>query len=260
MRQILLSALMLSVAGFIKAQPLEQIITDRPDQTESSFTVPPGFLQIETGMVYESDTKNYTLLIEPPVVAKKKERTLYLPSVLIRYGLTGSIELRFGGGLTKQRDAAFTVEPVVAGFKMKLIDEKKFVPQTAFIFHVNVPYNKNHTDYPSPDFILTFSNTLSRKLSLGYNIGFLWELSRSNTVTKFLYTLAAGYSVSPKVSIFAEPFGYFILDGESTHMINSGITYLISENVQIDFSAGAGLSYVAPDWFIGSGLSLRLPR
>jgi hypothetical protein len=39
---------------FISQLSAQELVTDRPDQTESAVTVPLNSLQIETGFVYES--------------------------------------------------------------------------------------------------------------------------------------------------------------------------------------------------------------
>ena len=38
-----------------------------------------------------------------------------------------------------------------------------------------------------------------------------------------------------------------------------GMTFLVLPNLQLDVSAGKGLSREAPDWFAGAGVSFRLP-
>jgi len=68
MKKLALSILsMLAVQIF--AQEVPDIVTDRPDQTEASNTVPKKTLQIEMGFSLEGDktlqsnTLNYSLLI-----------------------------------------------------------------------------------------------------------------------------------------------------------------------------------------------------
>ena len=49
-------------------------------------------------------------------------------------------------------------------------------------------------------------------------------------------------------------------DTEQTqHYLNSGLTYLISNDVQFDIRFGRGLSGAADDYFVGTGLSVRFP-
>ena len=44
------------------AQALQDIETDRPDQTETATTVSPGSVQIEAGLVYEHTTTEHTVV------------------------------------------------------------------------------------------------------------------------------------------------------------------------------------------------------
>ena len=59
------------------------IVTDRPDQTESSTSIPINSFQFESGVLLG----NYN-------IANSSEQLLLIPTILFRYGLTKSIELR----------------------------------------------------------------------------------------------------------------------------------------------------------------------
>jgi len=62
----------------------QDLVTDRPDQTESSVTVPKGSLQIESGFLLGfSEEDNFI------------SRELVTPSTLFRFGLLKGLELRF---------------------------------------------------------------------------------------------------------------------------------------------------------------------
>ena len=61
----------------------QKIITDRPDQTESSSTIEKGALQIESGIFYGTAKDDFF-----------SEEVLLAPTVLWRYGITDGIELR----------------------------------------------------------------------------------------------------------------------------------------------------------------------
>ena len=60
-----------------------QIVTDRPDQTESSSTVPKGSLQLESGILIGYEGEN-----------QESKRQLLLPTNLFRYGIANWMELR----------------------------------------------------------------------------------------------------------------------------------------------------------------------
>ncbi len=61
----------------------QKIITDRPDQTESSSTVPKKSLQIESGMLIK--------FVEEGDISL---REIAIPTTLFRYGLSKVIEIR----------------------------------------------------------------------------------------------------------------------------------------------------------------------
>ena len=71
---------MFLITGKLCAQ---QIITDRPDQTEASSTVSKGSLQIESGILLGFNESNSEI-----------ERQILAPTTLFRYGLTKGIEIR----------------------------------------------------------------------------------------------------------------------------------------------------------------------
>ena len=62
-----------------------ELITDRPDQTESSSVVPLKSLQIETGFVLENDETDNT-----------RQKSFAYNTTLLRYGLFDNMELRLG--------------------------------------------------------------------------------------------------------------------------------------------------------------------
>ena len=67
-----------------------ELITDRPDITESASIVYPGWLQIETGFSLLNDN-----FVDETVV---NDLIIYnLAGTLLRYGISGSVELRAGG-------------------------------------------------------------------------------------------------------------------------------------------------------------------
>ena len=61
----------------------QKIVTDRPDQTESSSTIPKNSLQIESGMLLRYVEEGEISL-----------REFAIPSTLFRYGISKGLEIR----------------------------------------------------------------------------------------------------------------------------------------------------------------------
>ena len=246
----------LSPLKLFSAEPGE-LITDRPDATESSATVAPGYAQYESGWTHFEDENKNGL----------GARGDSFPETLLRIGLVEDLELRLGykgfnwehqesaGGSSKSR--RFSGDPEI-GFKIRLADEEGMAPEIALMSQLQVPAFSSKSAEPSYRF--AFTHTLSDKLSLTYNLGQAFETDAGDL---FQYTVALGLKLSDQWGTFVEFFGDIPSCGGSVGPANTfagGLTYLWRENVQIDVFAGAGLSESADDWFVGTGISFRLPN
>ena len=74
--------------------------------------------------------------------------------------------------------------------------------------------------------------------------------------------MALGVSITDELSGFAEFFGDAGLSrsGGPRNSFDTGLTYLLQDNLQLDFAGGIGLSEEADDWFITAGFSYRWPQ
>ncbi len=255
--------MLLILAGSVSAQEVEDIVTDRPDQTESAVTVPRGFFQFELGASIEHVTS-----FNSPI-GKYRLYSHSYPSLLIRYGVTKSIELRLASEYQQEElSNPADPEPNITGFspltigsKIQLFTEKGTRPDAAFIFHLNIPFDTDgpfQSRYIGTDFRFAVAHSLSERFSLSYNLGGEW--SGDSPQATGIYTLTLGMSLSNKISAFAESYG-FLTQGEAPdHRLDGGFTYLITKNVQADISGGIGITDSSPDFFIGGGISFRLPK
>jgi hypothetical protein len=253
MRQILVSIITLVFCGsVIVGQTLDDpLITDRPDATESAFTIPQGSFQIETGIIYES-----TGFDEAGV--SFEDQSLHFATTLLRYGMWNNVEIRFGTMYSTSTSKVGNVETDVSGINRILLsakfhvhEEKGILPEASLLANVRFPTGDfgNETRYA---LFVAASHTLSDMFGLGYNIG----TAKEEGDWEFVYTLALGAGISDKVGVFAEVFGNFT---NENHWFDAGLTYLINNDLQLDASFGYGLDTHFPDWFINGGVSIRIP-
>ncbi len=235
------------------------IITDRPDQTEASSLVPKKFLQIETGAFYETLEVN-----------SFKTKATTFNTTLLRYGLLDNLELRLGFDFTevssefngrKLNDKLSGFSPLLLGVKIEITEEKGLLPEVAFIGLINVPSFASSdfkTKSTGTDFRFSLSHTLSEKSSLGYNFGMAWDGDITTAI--YLYTLAYGYSFTDKFGGFIELYGDLPEDSSFSHLWNAGLTYLLSDNIQLDISGGTGITQNIQDLLLSAGISIRIPE
>lgn len=257
MRKIVLF-IFIVITVAIKAQnESPELITDRPDQTESSVTVPHKFLQIETGFVMENSKTD---------LADQKAYTYN--STLLRYGLFDNLELRLGleylGEKVTNKNAETTnaisgLSPLYAGFKAKIAEEDGWKPEIAFLAAMVLPFTASEDykpEYSGADIRFAFSHTLSDRFSLGYNLGAQWN--GETAMPSYFYSVSLGAGIIYKLEMFIESYGLIPETGEAEHLLDAGFTYLLLPNLQFDASGGIGI-YNSIDNFISLGLTYRLP-
>jgi hypothetical protein len=103
--------------------------------------------------------------------------------------------------------------------------------------------------------VLSFQNTISKNIDIGYNIGPTWN---GQSKTPFWnYSTSLGYDLSERWSAFTEWFGAIKHGEKAGNLVDAGFGYFINDNIKIDLSFGAGLSKSAVDWFAGTGIAFR---
>lgn len=234
---------------------IEKIDTDRPDQTESAFTIPKNWFQFEMGFNTQRNTSY--------------DKEYIAPTLLSKYGISKKIELRV---ITTQRmtSSKFSSnnlkkengwDPVEIGAKISFWEEKGLLPKTSLIFHFALPgiASKNfRADKLAPNFRFTMQNSLSKNVALGYNLGAEWD-GFSNSPT-WIYTFAPGFNLSEKFYGYLEAFGFISKTEKPRHSLDAGIAYYVNNNFKIDFSGGPGISKEAPDSYLSIGFSFRFGK
>ena len=247
-RALLLSLTVHLGSGVASAQP-PALVTDRPDQTESATVVLRGMVQVETGYLFSSagDVDRYEV-----------------PSALVRVGLGGRTELRIGhagiGWVEKRRGTGDSE----LGVKVNLIERTDaWWPELAILGGMSLPTGDDgfSSDGIDPSFLVSFAYELSPRLSLGSNIGAAWESSSDESTrdAAIMYSLALSGELRDRVGAFLELFGDRQTTGTSAS-VDGGLTFLLTDLVQLDVYVGRGLRGLTDDLFLGTGLSFRVPR
>lgn len=233
------------------------LITDRPDRTESASSVPVGSLQIESGVEYESDKTNVNTEIG----------SLNIASTLLRYGLFELFELRLGGNFLSSsiETNSFSLKrngitDIMLGAKYAFINDHNEIPDIALMVHFFLPVGaaafKPATTEPQA--ILAAAKSLTDNFDLGVNLGTHYNSSAEELF--YFYTLAAGIGISEKFGAFAEIYSEVFSDNTPFISAGAGFTYLLMPNLQLDISGGNGLFNNSKVWYFGAGFSVRVPR
>jgi hypothetical protein len=240
------------------AQKDEELVTDRPDITESALTVSAQSIQIETGILFQKN------LQESNEVRTELKKTA-LPGILLRYGIFSSIELRAGivylmhhAESPRLKENIKGLSDFFWGTKIQLLRDHKQFPDAAIFFHFNLPAgNKEFRPKKvEPEILLACSHNIADPFSISYNFGGKWESTAD--LINYFYSSSLSINLNEKSGIFTELFGNFSSVSSGTLGLDAGVVYLLFENLQLDISSGFDFDNPADNWFVGTGVSFRL--
>ncbi len=237
------------------------LVGDRPDFTESSSTVGVHVAQLEFGYTYTYDTTGGTSV-----------RGHSFPETLLRYGIFHDwLELRVGLNYAEERTrtgaASATLkgaEDLYLGFKIGLTPQDGLLPEMAIIPQATVPtgsaaFNQGEMlaglnwnyGWAISDYLATAGSTQINRSLDGTTGNAYHEVAQS-------WTVAA--SLSDRVGAYTEWYALFPSGADTEkpqHYFNGGLTYSVSDNLQLDVRAGVGLNQAADDFFLGVGAVVR---
>jgi hypothetical protein len=258
--QVFFFCLALLSAHLFAQDDIPELITDRPDITESAAIIHPGWLQIETGFVLLQDN-----FLEEAVINDLK---IYnLAGTLLRYGVSSSVELRAGAsyrihelrnGIT---DTTITgISDLLIGTKVALIKDETDEPKLSVLFHLFLPFGQRffRSKTVEPQIILSSFNNLGDNFTLSYNAGGRWNLE--DDIAAYVLSLSCGFNIVENLSGYAEVFSEISNLIAPAYFFDGGFTYLLERNFQLDISSGFGILNSSSFWFISTGISVRIPR
>jgi hypothetical protein len=228
---------------------VSELVTDRPDFTESGIVVPMGSLQFEGGLTWESNAGDV--------------RSFSGPELLVRWGLTSRLELRFGfpdyvGVWNGQAQSGFADPSIGTKLQLGPIAEGW---DLATVVTVSAPGGEAgfSSDGWDPSVILTTGGGIGGTWSLGSQV--FGELATNMGDREFFWggTLVLGTSIGSQgtTGAFFELAATMPEEGTTAVTFHHGYTHLLTKTLQFDVHGGAGLTESAPDFFIGAGLVYR---
>ena len=214
-----------------------QLTSERPDQTESSLVLSKGHVQIETGISIEDSESNI--------------------NTLFRIGIIDGIEMRLNSNYLINDDISNLKKSSFSDFeigaKFKILDEDNNRIKIGFLTHLSLPTAPEIFSYNEYGLLsrLLVSHDIKNDSQIGYNIGYN---KYNNYDGQFIYTLVYGKSLG-SFGVFFEIFGEESSNNSNLNF-DSGITYLVDNDKQLDLSIGRGLN--SDMFYISAGFSIDI--
>lgn len=235
-----------SAPGSISPAPSRDMSPDRPDTTESPYTVEPGVFQVESTLWGFAKDGSLT--------------TWSLAESNLKTGLTRNTDLHIVlRPWTKEEGGAEGFGDADLRLKWNLWGNDGGSTAGALMPFVTIP---SHTAVSSGEWEGGLIFPVSIDIAEGIGFGFQTELDRvwneddRNHDWDFLHSAVLGFDLTEKTGLFVEYVG---VAGDHPYeaTANLGITFAPSADIQWDFAVGFGLNDAAEDLSLIQGISFR---
>ena len=229
-------------AAMVSVVDADPIDTNRPGFSFSPGVVGKRVWQLETGLSYSRSEGGAS--------------TLSLPNAELRYGVGNDVELFVSGISWNDADfgagSASGFGDMSIGTKIALGDANART-RMALLFLVSVPTGKDELSSDSWDPALGFVWSTSGTIPLAGTA----KVTDGDGGLQFDNGFKLPFALNDRQSVFVEWEANIPESGSSTHWLNSGFQWLLSEETQVDIGADLSLSDFGDDYRFVAGLSGR---
>jgi hypothetical protein len=240
-------------------ESLRELSTDRPDKTESPYTVNRGHVQIEMDLAtythdHEDDLRTRTVSLAPVNLKLGIDRDTDLQVIVEPYLRRTETDAQTGA-----RDVTSGFGDVTVRLKHNLWGNDGGSTALAVMPFVKLPTAAAGLGNGAVEFGIIVP--LAVELSEGIGVGLMTELDiveqedgggrRASFVNSATVSFDLGERLALYTELFTERGEGWVVTGDF------GFTYVLRENTQIDTGANIGLSDAADDLMVFVGLSRR---
>ena len=238
--------------------------TDRPDKTESAYTVDAGHYQVETSFVdYTYDHKNSDgtdQRVGNFSIVPMNLKAGLLNNVDVQLIVNPYIEERSKGDGEKEINNGFG--DIQSRIKINLWGNDGGSTAFAAMPFVKFPTNTGELGNSAVEGGIIFPLAVS--LPADWNMGLMTEFdfnrnSEKNYYTDFINSITLGHQIIGNLNGYVEFFSSFNNEEDSPWIgtIDMGLTYAVTENIQLDSGVNIGVTRSADDFNPFLGCSIR---
>lgn len=256
--QLLFPLLLLALSHSFSAESVREMSTDRPDTTESAYSVPAGMFQIEMSFF------DYSRDSHPGAVS---EQWIY-GQVNFKTGLSSDMDFQMIvnshaiAGESERGDSTRTsgFGDITLRLKKNLWGNDQGSTALAIMPYVTVPTHTHISEQAwSGGLIMPFAVTLSDRVSLGLmtEMDVVHDAATDGYDLGWLHSATLGFSFTEEWGAFIEVVGIAGQDTSFQALLDAGLTYAVAPELVLDAGLRLGLNRAAPDIGLFTGMSVR---
>ncbi|HEY1082313.1 MAG TPA: transporter [Prosthecobacter sp.] len=232
--------------------------TDRPDTTESAYTVPAGMFQVEMSFFDLERDANRGVSTEVLSWGQINIKAGLAPDMDLQLVFDAHQEVREKSGGQTRTASGFG--DVTLRLKNNLWGNDSGRSAFALMPYVTVPTGAVlSADAWQGGLIAPFAYELSENLAFGLmgEADLVHDEETGGTDLQFLASATLGMGLTDELGMFVELAGVAGEDVPFMATFNSGLTFAVTETLVFDVGVRVGLNRPAPDLSVFSGVSFR---
>jgi hypothetical protein len=241
---------------------MRDMSTDRPDKTESPYTVDAGHIQIETDLVAYTHDKEDGV----------KTETVDVVPFNFKIGLTNSSDLQFVYGSFSRvrvegpdgfKDSESGAGDLVIRYKQNLWGNDGGKTAFGIMPFVKIPASTfdDANDEVEGGVILPLAIDLGNGMGLGLmtEVDILRDGDGSGYEPTFINSATVSFELTKKLGLYTEIYAERSAEdgAETVVTLDAGLTYAVTDNLQLDTGVNVGVTDAADDLNVFAGLSRR---
>jgi hypothetical protein len=246
---------------------LRELITDRPSLSDGPFTLDPGHFQ------FEMDFVNYTHDRDTRGGGDTRTDAWLFAPFNFRVGLLHNLDLQFivaPDNRVRTEDRAAGVTTRQSGFgdvtlraKLNLWGNDEGDTALAFLPYLKLPTSQDHLGNHAVEGGFSFPFTVN--LPAEWQLGLMtkWSYRQDgggdNYHSEFEHSIILGRDICGKLAGYAEFYSLVSTERGSDWLgiVGLGLTYGLTDNVQLDTGINLGVTRSAPDYNPWVGITWR---
>ena len=229
--------------GQVKSLDTLKVNSDRPDETDGTYVIEKGYLQLEHGISFLKESGS------PHSVY-----TYGLEDVALRLGIAKKVEFQLLYLLARRYEGEITaketgIASTMFALKYQVVSQKGILPSFSVTGGVNLPYLASRTfrnRYIHYSAAILFEHEFNQS-EIGYNIGVNMERSQP---AEWVYAICYSRELSEKFKAYIE--NYITVQQHAAEInLNGGLAYSLNNLLAFDIATGISLNHNAQYFTVG---------
>jgi hypothetical protein len=251
--------LLITLSHLQASDPVREMSTDRPDTTESPYSVPAGMFQIEASFFDYSRDSNSGF--------SSSDQWIY-GQINFKMGVGKDSDLQVivnshaVAGESERGDSTRTngFGDVTVRFKQNLWGNDSGTTALALMPYVTIPTHTQVSDEAwAGGLIVPLAISLTDRISLGLMIeaDLVPDADTNGYDLEWVHSATLGLSLTDQLSLYLELVGIAGQDADYQALFDTGLTFAVTESLVIDAGIRLGMNRPAPDFGVFTGMSIR---